>query len=177
VVPWPTPRVLGQMSPGNKSSAKLMGIRSVALLIAVMTDGNAQPKPFPKGPLPATCSVCTTADRTRQQYVGSGFQTFAKNLLKHPLPSAKQNCSLCRQEPWVFMVAVDSEGHLCTATLLHGGPDPVSADLERSLSQWTFVPFQFRGSAICFRTTIMFYLREKNGRPTYIIPGLIDGGG
>jgi hypothetical protein len=61
--------------------------------------------------------------------------------------------------------------------LTEAGPDrEFGLLLTEVLQEWRFAPLRDFGIQGCFRTSFLVYLRIRDGKPTVIVPGLLNSG-
>lgn len=115
----------------------------------------------------ATCGVC---DKTRREAWGPANE-LNRSLLRHPLPVVPA-MQMIPSEPWVVELILDLDGKICALKLLSGKDDAFGKALFRSLHEWTFSPFMTRVGAVCYRTRLFVYLRQREGRVVVEVPGI-----
>jgi hypothetical protein len=100
------------------------------------------------------------------------FVELAKGISSYSLPTIARDTPI-REEPWVYVVTVDTTGHLCGVVLRTGPEGAVDKAIRKSLQSWTFSPFvAHNGKVYCVESKMMVYVRSVSRRPAILVPGL-----
>jgi hypothetical protein len=150
---------------------KIMTLRVITGVAAVLLSAICG-SPAARSEVPTGCANSGCMVDGRPNFAYADYRLIMQHVLVHSeLPKAPVDRDAVRSEAWVFELVIGRDGHPCHVALARGPHGPVSEAFSTALRKWTFLPWPR-----CFRTQVFLYVREQQGRPTMIVPGLEELG-